>query len=99
MDCKYTHFDPLTPTPHCPLLVCPCAALCGLAGMSTWSGIHDSLLLAAQSGFKCTPDMNCPEKGFSYYLTALAVFVNAGATGVFIIQPRFVSGDTRVCTR
>jgi hypothetical protein len=74
-------------------------ALCGLMGMSIWGGIQDALLAAAVSGYKCTPGVNCPMKGFSYYLTGIAVFINAGAAAVFIIQPRFFGKKFNVMAR
>jgi hypothetical protein len=74
-------------------------ALCGLAGMSIWSGIQESFTVASSSAgnIKCEPGLNCPAKGFSYVLVALAVFINAGASAVFILQPRFFGKKFNVC--
>ena len=64
-------------------------ALCGLAAMSIWNGVQSALLDAAKSGFKCDDATTCPRKSVSYYLIGMAVFINASATAVFFIQPRF----------
>ena len=56
-------------------------------------------MVAATSGYKCEPGVTCPVKGFSYYLIGIAVFINCGIAGAFIVQPRFFGRKFNLCAK